>query len=119
MYLKIDDGVQKALARKTDENSRVLFMYEDGVSPYSKSGPGAMMISFVIVIINKDQPYLEWFDETVDTNLGPWPIKGYAKNYLDEDMELEIKSFGDIVLKSENGIIDDTVVIRDERTTAN
>lgn len=118
MQLKIDAGVQKEIARYTDENSRILFLYEDGVSPYSHVGEIAMMISMVIVIVNKDQPYLEWFDDTIETSMGLWPVKGYSKAYLDNDMELYIKPFGDIALKSESSVIDDTVVIRDERKTS-
>ncbi|TYC49623.1 iron-sulfur cluster biosynthesis family protein [Weissella muntiaci] len=98
---------------KKSNNRRVILMYEDGVSPYSVTAEGAMQNSLVIVVVRDDQPLLPWFDVEIDSNIGKIPVKGHEIDYLAENMIVEPGKFGSLIISSEQGVIDDTVIIRD------
>lgn len=119
MYLTITDAAMEKISPilNAEPGRRLVMMYEDGVSPYSHHGEVAMQVSFVFAVIRDDQPLLPWFDESIDSNYGPLPIKGYSKEYMVENMVLDGKSFGGVVLRSDAGVIDDTPEIRDETQT--
>lgn len=119
MYLTITDAALEKInpILKAEPGRRLVMMYEDGVSPYSHHGEVAMQVSFVLAIIREDQPLLPWFDETIDSNIGPLPIKGYSKDYMIPNMVLDVKKFGGVVLRGDSGVIDDTPEIRDETAT--
>ncbi|MDR3190684.1 MAG: iron-sulfur cluster biosynthesis family protein [Lactobacillaceae bacterium] len=119
MYLTITDAAMEHITpilNKTP-NSRLIMMYEDGVSPYSHHGEVAMQVSFVFAVVREDQLLAPWFDETIDSNVGPLPIKGYSKDYMVDNMVLDGKKFGSVVLRGDSGTIDDTPEIRDETQT--
>ena len=115
MYLTITDAAMEKInpILKAEPGRRLIMMYEDGVSPYSHHGEVAMQVSFVFAVIRGDQPLEPWFDETIDSNIGPLPIKGYSKDYMVPNMVLDVKKFGGVVLR-DAGVIDDTPEIRDE-----
>ncbi|MDR3241948.1 MAG: iron-sulfur cluster biosynthesis family protein [Lactobacillaceae bacterium] len=119
MYLTITDAALEQISPilNAEPDRRVIMMYEDGVSPYSHHGEVAMQVSMVFAIIRGDQPLEPWFDETIDSNIGAIPIKGYSKDYMEEHMTLDVKKFGGIVLHGDSGTIDDTPEIRDETAT--
>ncbi|MBD5833381.1 iron-sulfur cluster biosynthesis family protein [Weissella confusa] len=116
MYLTITDAAMEKInpILKAEPGRRLIMMYEDGVSPYSHHGEVAMQVSFVFAVIRGDQPLEPWFDETIDSNIGPLPIKGYSKDYMVPNMVLDVKKFGGVVLPGDAGVIDDTPEIRDE-----
>ncbi|MFR4252979.1 MAG: iron-sulfur cluster biosynthesis family protein [Weissella confusa] len=116
MYLTITDAAMEKInpILKAEPGRRLIMMYEDGVSPYSHHGEVAMQVSFVFAVIRGDQPLEPWFDETIDSNIGPLPIKGYSKDYMVPNMVLDVKKFGGVVLHGDAGVIDDTPEIRDE-----
>lgn len=116
MYLTITDAAMEKInpILKAEPGRRLIKMYEDGVSPYSHHGEVAMQVSFVFAVIRGDQPLEPWFDETIDSNIGPLPIKGYSKDYMVPNMVLDVKKFGGVVLRGDAGVIDDTPEIRDE-----
>lgn len=116
MYLTITDAAMEKInpILKAEPGRRLIMMYEDGVSPYSHHGEVAMQVSFVFAVIRGDQPLEPWFDETIDSNIGPLPIKGYSKDYMVPNMVLDVKKFGGVVLRGDAGAIDDTPEIRDE-----
>jgi len=116
MYLTITDAAMEKInpILKAEPGRRLIMMYEDGVSRYSHNGEVAMQVSFVFAVIRGDQPLEPWFDETIDSNIGPLPIKGYSKDYMVPNMVLDVKKFGGVVLRGDAGVIDDTPEIRDE-----
>ena len=116
MYLTITDAAMEKInpILKAEPGRRLIMMYEDGVSPYSHHGEVAMQVSFVFAVIRGDQPLEPWFDETIDSNIGPLPIKGYSKDYMVPNMVFDVKKFGGVVLRGDAGVIDDTPEIRDE-----
>lgn len=116
MYLTITDAAMEKInpILKAEPGRRLIMMYEDGVSPYSHHGEVAMQVSFVFAVIRGDQPLEPWFVETIDSNIGPLPIKGYSKDYMVPNMVLDVKKFGGVVLRGDAGVIDDTPEIRDE-----
>ena len=116
MYLTITDAAMEKInpILKAEPGRRLIMMYEDGVSRYSHHGEVAMQVSFVFAVIRGDQPLEPWFDETIDSNIGPLPIKGYSKDYMVPNMVLDVKKFGGVVLRGDAGVIDDTPEIRDE-----
>ncbi|AEJ23077.1 hypothetical protein WKK_01005 [Weissella koreensis KACC 15510] len=115
MYITFTDEAMKKISPILNQKNdrRIVLMYEDGVSPYSITAEGAMQISLVILILRNDQPLLPWFDMEVDSNYGKIPVKGYAKEYLAENMKVEVSTFGGLVITSEQGILDDSVIVRD------
>lgn len=116
VYLTITDAAMEKInpILEAEPGRRLIMMYEDGVSPYSHHGEVAMQVSFVFAVIRGDQPLEPWFDETIDSNIGPLPIKGYSKDYMVPNMVLDVKKFGGVVLRGDAGVIDDTPEIRDE-----
>ncbi|KRN75201.1 hypothetical protein IV73_GL000963 [Weissella kandleri] len=115
MYINFTDDAMKRIdpiLNKT-ENRRIALMYEDGVSPYSVTAEGAMQNSLVILILRDDQPLLPWFDLEIDSNYGKIPVKGYAKSYLGDQMTVRLSSFGGLIIDSEQGILDDSAIVRD------
>ncbi len=116
MYLTITDAAMEKInpILKAEPGRRLIMMYAGGVSRYSHHGEVAMQVSFVFAVIRGDQPLEPWFDETIDSNIGPLPIKGYSKDYIVPNMVLDVKKFGGVVLRGDAGVIDDTPEIRDE-----
>ncbi|TYC47804.1 iron-sulfur cluster biosynthesis family protein [Weissella muntiaci] len=118
MELRITDLAMEKIAPVLNKtpNRRLVLMFDDGVSPYSVTAEGAMQNSLVVLIVEENQPLLPWFDLEIDSNYGKIPVKSYAKDYLGEHMILDVTDFGGMVISSEQGVLDDTVVVRDGTT---
>ena len=116
MFLTVTEDAQNKLLPFGNDESVILLDMNDGVGEYSKVGVCSLDTSFRFLILTKSQPMAD-YDEVLDSTVGPIPIKGYSRRYLDEAMTLELdKRLQVLKLKGEGGQIDGSVEIVDLRT---
>ncbi|KRL06735.1 iron-sulfur cluster biosynthesis family protein [Liquorilactobacillus hordei] len=90
MYLKITPEAQAKLQSKIGETKvKVLLDFDDGVGAFSRVGTCTLASVFRILLVDPTVDSHD-YDEKVDTDMGPFSIKGYSKMYMDENMTLEL-----------------------------
>jgi uncharacterized protein YqkB len=120
MRLQLDELAKEKFLGKLnarEEETVVLFDYDDGVGPLSIMGSCSMNVHFRFVFVSS--PFeSEQFDAEIESNVGPIRMKGYSKMYINGDNpRIEYnKSYGTFVFKTDNEIVDSNAEIIDFRS---
>ncbi|WP_152638997.1 iron-sulfur cluster biosynthesis family protein [Lentilactobacillus curieae] len=110
MKLTITDSAQSKINQVADEDTRLLLSFDDGVGPFSKWGICSLETAFDVIAVDKDALTPD-YEKSLSTNHGEWAYKGYSKNYLDDDMKLDVVN-NNLVLSGESGILDSAVTLK-------
>ncbi|MDC7952838.1 iron-sulfur cluster biosynthesis family protein [Liquorilactobacillus mali] len=115
MFLEITPTVQEKLKnflKKPEVN--ILLNFDDGVGIYSKvQATCGLEVNFNLIIVNKTADLTD-FNDQILTNICPFLIKGYSREFLDEKNSLVLTKYGSISLKGEKtGIITGNLPILD------
>jgi uncharacterized protein YqkB len=114
MFLKMDEFAREKIQDNLDHNGQIILMtVADGVSPLDDPADVSMATMVSILITDLDVEYLPWFNDSIDTQLGPFLIKGYTRTLFSEEMRLHKKNdFGGAALDGQDGRISDDVIIK-------
>ncbi|KRM97519.1 hypothetical protein FC19_GL001560 [Liquorilactobacillus aquaticus DSM 21051] len=90
MYLTItQEARKKIMSYLEDSNDELLLDFDDGVGSLSRVGVCSLDSVFRILIVSDDIDSHD-YDKKVDSDIGPFRIKGYSEMYMDEEMKLDV-----------------------------
>ncbi|KRN06182.1 hypothetical protein FD15_GL001378 [Liquorilactobacillus sucicola DSM 21376 = JCM 15457] len=90
MYLTVTQEARKKIMSYLEgSKDELLLDFDDGVGSLSRVGVCSLDSVFRILIISKDVPVHD-YDKKIDSDIGPFRIKGYSEMYMDEEMKLDI-----------------------------
>nr|WP_054757737.1 iron-sulfur cluster biosynthesis family protein [Liquorilactobacillus satsumensis] len=116
MFLTVTPAAKKKLKKYLSQNNlHFLLSFDDGgVGLYSKvQATCSLEINFELIVVNRTADLTD-FDTTLETNVGPFLIKGYSKEFLDEKSRLDVDKFGALLLAGNyTGIIASNVTFID------
>lgn len=90
MYLTItQEARKKIMSYLEDSNDELLLDFDDGVGSLSRVGVCSLDSVFRILIVSDDIDTHD-YDKKIDSDIGPFKIKGYSEMYMDEEMKLDV-----------------------------
>lgn len=118
MEIQVSKEAQEKLVPYKNEGIRFLIDLDDGVGEFSKFGVCSLDTHFRILVVNK-KGELPDYSEVLESNDGPFYIKDYTKHYFGQKPQLTVNErFCNLVLSTENGLVDGNVEILDKRDQA-
>ncbi|KRL00078.1 iron-sulfur cluster biosynthesis family protein [Liquorilactobacillus capillatus] len=90
MYLTITQAARKKIMSDFEgSKDELLLDFDDGVGAFSRVGVCSLDSVFRILIVSKETEIHD-YDKVIDSDLGPFKIKGYSEMYMDDEMKLDV-----------------------------
>jgi uncharacterized protein YqkB len=113
---KTETKIKNLLADTDKGPAKILFDFDDGVGPLSKVGSCSINVHFRFVLVDPDMDTEETYNKVLESSVGDLLYKGYSEDYMNENMSVVVNpTYGNNILKSDEGVLDQNAEIIDFR----